>query len=198
MAVVPRTHELARRRKLELQQLSGLERCPGEEGGRLRGRVNGAGAPRRGGAGSAWTVLESRFMRVHCFRVAILLVGLGGLACGDDEPEGTEADRLGVGAACASDSQCYQEHGDGGIHQTCLTQFKGGYCGIEDCVSDEDCPERSACIAHTDQRNYCFRVCADKPECNVNRPADAESNCSANVDFVDGSRGKKACVPPSG
>lgn len=34
------------------------------------------------------------------------------------------------------------------------------------------------------------------PGCNVFRPFDAEVNRSSNVDFVDGQRGSKACVPP--
>ncbi|MBT8468891.1 MAG: hypothetical protein KJN97_09095 [Deltaproteobacteria bacterium] len=49
----------------------------------------------------------------------------------------------------------------------------------------------------TGAENYCFRVCQDKPECNRNRTAENESNCSANVVFVDGPGDRKACVPPS-
>ena len=131
-------------------------------------------------------------------RISIALAVFAACACGDDEAEHAEADLLGVGAECSSDDQCYQVRGDGGIVQACLRQFKGGYCGIEDCTGDEDCPERSACVAHTDGRQYCFRICANKPECNVNRSVDNESNCSANIDFVATGRGGKACVPPSG
>lgn len=122
------------------------------------------------------------------------------VSCGDDDDgvyRGTEADWLGVGAACTSDDMCYQGE-DGGLVQKCLTQFKGGYCGIADCQSDADCPDASACVAHDDGNNYCFRICMDKIECNRNRPADAESNCSANVTFVDGGKSERACVPPSG
>ena len=68
---------------------------------------------------------------------------------------------------------------------------------LEDCAGDEDCPDGSACIRDEDDTNYCFRVCDDKPECNRNRSAENESNCSANVDFVDDRDGRKACVPPS-
>jgi hypothetical protein len=118
------------------------------------------------------------------------------LACGDDDDEGTAADRLGVGAECKDSSECLRE-GDGGINLACLSQFKGGYCGLEDCSSNEDCPERSACVAHDDGNNYCFRSCTDKAECNVNRSESNESNCSSNVDFVDTSTAGKACVPPS-
>src|SRR5262245_43690251 len=122
--------------------------------------------------------------------LAVLLVAVSSLcACGD----GTEADRLGVGAECTSNDQC-----DVVTNQRCLTQFKGGYCGIQACAHDTDCPDVSACIAHTDGQNYCFRLCIDKPECNVNRSVVNESNCSSSVVFVDGTMGRKACVPPSG
>jgi hypothetical protein len=110
-------------------------------------------------------------------------------SCGD----GTEADQLGVGAQCTSTDECNPE-----IQATCLTQFKGGYCGLTGCTGDADCPEASACIRHTDGVNYCFRVCADKAECNVNRDVENESNCSGSVEFVDPDLGRKACVPPSG
>jgi hypothetical protein len=111
-------------------------------------------------------------------------------SCGDD---GTEADRLGVGAQCTASDQCEQDP----TAQECLTQFAGGYCGIEDCVHDDDCPEASACIAHTDGVNYCFRTCIDKIDCNANRDVENESNCSSSVVFVDGTNGRKACIPPS-
>ena len=110
-------------------------------------------------------------------------------ACGDDS---TAADRLGIGAQCTESNECDTESG-----QSCLA-FKGGYCGLADCVHDTDCPDASACIAHTDGTNYCFRTCVDKGECNVNRDVDNEANCSSSVTFVDGTMGRKACVPPSG
>jgi hypothetical protein len=108
---------------------------------------------------------------------------------------GSDADRLNVGAECLDSEEC--DNSDDFV-QTCLTQFKGGYCGLEGCQGDLDCPEDSACIAHTDGVNYCFRICSDKPECNRNRLVDNESNCSSNVVFTDGADGRKACVPPSG
>jgi len=119
--------------------------------------------------------------------------------CGGDE--GTVADRIGVGAECTVDpsadppSTCPVVEMD--VQLDCLTQFKGGYCGLERCTGDVECPDGSACIAHTDGENYCFRVCQDKPECNRNRSADNESNCSANIVFVDDRNERKACVPPS-
>ncbi len=107
---------------------------------------------------------------------------------------GENADSLGVGAECTVADDCRQDE----VAQDCLTQFKGGYCGIVDCASDEDCPRDAGCIAHEDGSNYCFRVCIDKAECNENRGVDNEANCSSNVTFVDGAMGRKACVPPSG
>jgi hypothetical protein len=81
--------------------------------------------------------------------------------------------------------------------QTCLA-FKGGYCGVAGCGGDAGaCPQGSACVLHTDGQTYCFLICTDKPQCNLYRPLEVESNCSSNVTFVD-SVMAKACVPPSG
>ena len=120
-----------------------------------------------------------------------VLVAISVVGCGDDDDDGsTEADKRGVGAACTKNEDC-SEPG-----QSCLA-FKGGYCGIANCTGDIDCPQGSACVAHTDGTNYCFRICIDKVECNRNRPVDAEANCSSNIDFVDNPGNVKACVPPS-
>ncbi len=108
-------------------------------------------------------------------------------ACGDDE---SEAVRLGVGAACTDDTQCTE------ANQHCLTEFRGGYCGVEDCTADVDCPTGSACVTEDDGHNYCFLVCANKPECNVHRSLDNESNCVASLPFVDAADGRKVCRPP--
>jgi hypothetical protein len=105
---------------------------------------------------------------------------------------GSDADDYGVGAECTTNDQCSQDP----VMQTCL-MFKGGYCGIVGCTKDADCPDLSKCVAHTDGKNYCFRTCIDKPECNANRTVDNESNCSSNVTFVEAASGIKACVPPS-
>jgi hypothetical protein len=115
------------------------------------------------------------------------------VACGDDEGEGlSPAQQHGVGAACTEDARCYIND----MALKCLP-FKGGYCGLEGCQGDADCPLGSACVAHDDGVNYCFLICADKPECNYTRSIENESNCSSNIDFVDGKQGSKACVPPS-
>jgi len=119
-------------------------------------------------------------------------------ACGGND-NGNSADNFGVGAECSADGDCLQPLADAGPAQHCLLQFKGGYCGIENCQVNADCPNQSACVMHTDGHNYCFRTCLDKTECNVNRSPDNESNCSANIDFTDGTKTQngKACVPPS-
>jgi hypothetical protein len=127
------------------------------------------------------------------------LAGVLSFGCGDDDG-GNPADRLGVGAQCSRDDQCLQSVFDGGLAQSCLLQFKGGYCGVEDCRSGADCPEGSDCVAHDDGSNYCFRTCANKTECNLHRDPDNESNCSSSVDYAGTPKSatQKACVPPSG
>ena len=108
------------------------------------------------------------------------------MGCGDDDG----ADDLGIGAQCADSDECSST-------QTCLS-FKGGYCGVSGCVSDLGCPADSACIAHDDGINYCFRTCANKSDCNANRNVENEANCSSTATFVDPVAGRKACTPPSG
>ena len=122
-------------------------------------------------------------------------VSLAIAGCGSDE---TEADRIGVAAECSSDTDCPIIECD--VEPcpvlACLTQFAGGYCGVADCVADVDCPAGSACVAHDDGRNYCFRLCANKPECNRYRSPSVEANCSSSVEFVE-PQPLRACVPPS-
>jgi hypothetical protein len=117
------------------------------------------------------------------------LVVLVVASCGSDDKN--EAQRHGVGSACTTDANCTEEG------QRCLT-FKGGYCGIADCIADSGCPNGSACVAHDDGKNYCFLVCTEKTQCNWNRGTDIESNCSANITFVGADQTRKACVPPTG
>jgi hypothetical protein len=118
--------------------------------------------------------------------LALLLLTPPG--CGDG---GSEAVVRGVGAGCSLDDDCTEEG------QACL-DFKGGYCGVENCTGDVDCPDGSACVAHVDATNYCFLICGSKPQCNVHRSVEDEANCSSNIVFVDPDPGLKACVPPSG
>lgn len=128
--------------------------------------------------------------------LGLALTLLGGAGCGDTDGPGTEADRVGVGASCITDDDCPQPGDASAPQQKCL-DFDGGYCGIAECTGNADCPDGSACVAHDDGVNYCFRICLDKKECNLNRDADAESNCSSNIEFVDPKTNVKACVPPS-
>ena len=108
---------------------------------------------------------------------------------------GSDADELGVGAECTGNDQC--DSGDDELVLSCLTTFKGGYCGLEGCKANADCPEDSICVTHEDAKNYCFRVCAEKAECNANRAAEVESNCSSSITRVE-EGSQKACLPPSG
>ncbi len=117
-------------------------------------------------------------------------IGVAG-GCGDGA---TEADRIGVGAQCAASTDCPSVMG---IELECLTQFTGGYCGLEGCTSDLDCPDGSACVAHDDGNQYCFRVCQDKPDCNYNRSVANAANCVGSITFVDPRNDRKACEPPS-
>ena len=130
------------------------------------------------------------------FLSLLLVTPLGGCA---EEEEPVEADRIGVGAQCLNTDQCesYADTDGADVPLSCLSQFKGGYCGIIDCINHDDCPEGSGCVRHDDGFRYCFRLCTDKGECNVNRSADNEANCSANVTWVGDDLGK-ACVPPEG
>ncbi len=115
-------------------------------------------------------------------------------SCGDDNNQ-TEVDRIGIGGECTITDECNQSIDT----LTCLTVFKGGYCGKADCQSNFDCPEGSICVNH-EGSNYCFRSCADKLECNSNRTAENESNCSSSFDLAEKSdtTSLKACIPPSG
>ena len=79
----------------------------------------------------------------------------------------------------------------------CLA-FKGGYCGLQGCVNTAGCPSGSICVKHIDGVNYCFRTCAERPECNRRRSSE-EANCSSSFDWAVPAEdnGAKACIPPS-
>lgn len=68
---------------------------------------------------------------------------------------------------------------------------------MNDCTADAECPSGSACVTHTDGVNYCFLICSEKADCNVDRTAENEANCASNVTWVE-DKADKACVPPSG
>lgn len=127
--------------------------------------------------------------------VLILMAAVFALsACGDDDTDGTIADLLYIGGICDNDAQCDDED-DATPELECLTEFTGGYCGMKDCESSDDCPPGSLC-ADLEGEFYCFLACTDKAECNTNRTAETASNCSANIDPVEGG-GEKLCIPPS-
>ena len=128
-------------------------------------------------------------IRIFGFFAGVVLIQLAVVGCGDDN-NGSEAQKRGVGAACNADLPCTEPG------QTCL-DFKGGYCGVPDCINDAGCPQGSACVAHDDGKNYCFLVCGDKAECNLTRPPEDAANCSSSVSFVEDTNARKACVPPS-
>ncbi len=113
----------------------------------------------------------------------------------------TDADDIGIAAECSDSEDCPTYVNEDGDEEnlTCLTQFTSGYCGMEGCDETADCPEGGICVAHDDGSNYCFRVCQEKTECNANRSADSEANCSANFDWATAGDddGSKACIPPS-
>lgn len=118
------------------------------------------------------------------------------LGCG-----GTDADAVGIASTCTADPDCPEVTIDGeAVQLNCVTDFKGGYCTIRGCTTAADCPAASTCVAHSDGKNYCFRECADKAECNANRPVDDEANCSSSFEYAtaaDDEAGLKACIPPS-
>ena len=129
------------------------------------------------------------------------LMAMGFVAgCGDDA---TAADRIGVGAQCTGSAEC--ESPDEDIMLECLTQFTGGYCGLEGCEGDADCsegtccPEGSACVTADNGKNYCYRLCQNRDDCNHNRDEENWANCvgSGTINFVDDGEGRKACEPPS-
>lgn len=113
-------------------------------------------------------------------------------AC-DDGDSGSEAQRAGIGDECAANDECPLVDGEEVL--SCLP-FRGGYCGADACMADEDCPAGSACVTH-EGAQYCFLVCEDKVDCNGRRAEENASNCVANLDFLDDRAGRKVCVPPS-
>jgi hypothetical protein len=127
------------------------------------------------------------------FRIAMFTLGaaVSATSCGGGGGAGNEAIRHGVGAACSSNVDCTE------AGQTCLP-FKGGYCGVQDCVDDAHCPQGAACVKYTDGKQYCFLLCIEKPDCNFSRPPELEANCSSSIEFVSGAKTSKVCLPPTG
>jgi hypothetical protein len=136
--------------------------------------------------------------RTYLLLAAALAFSVACAGCGG----GTDADAVGVGAECTLSDECPEvtfANDAGSVALACLTQFAGGYCGLTPCASTLDCPDGSICVTHTDAINYCFRACANKPECNRRRSPENEANCSSNFTwaFPGEDDGRKACIPPS-
>jgi hypothetical protein len=98
----------------------------------------------------------------------------------------------GVGASCAADADC-----DTGL--VCLTGFRGGYCGLRDCSTNEPCPAGSFCVEHSNGSNYCMVSCAAESDCSFCRRSDT-TECVDNADFVDAltPAGTRVCMPSAG
>lgn len=96
----------------------------------------------------------------------------------------------GTGAACAGDADC-----SGGL--TCLSSFKGGYCGKRDCAVNADCGADGACVKAADGKNYCFRTCQAASDCSFCRSDGSYATCSDQVAFVETGTTGSVCVPPS-
>ena len=110
------------------------------------------------------------------------------VGCGDDEV-GSSSAGLEVGSECTASSEC-----DDGSGQTCLTGFKGGYCGVADCGASDQCPDGSGCALYENGVGYCFRTCAVTSDCNDFRSADMAAECSDSAPFLDDILAL-ACVP---
>jgi len=127
-------------------------------------------------------------MKKTFFILALTVSGLFVLqGCGATS---VAASILGVGAECTSNDNC-----DTAIALTCITDFKGGYCGKANCTENAECPAGSICVTDSGT-NYCFLVCTDKTECNLHRTTD-EANCSADITKVEAGD-DKVCIPPPG
>src|SRR5262245_52806013 len=114
--------------------------------------------------------------RILCAFVVVVAA----FGCGSGQ---SEAIKRGVGSACAMNGDCTEKG------QVCLLEFKGGYCGVAGCTHDTDCPAGSACVISDNGANYCFLICVEKPDCNVKRTVDNESNCTSSLTFLDGTMG---------
>ena len=94
----------------------------------------------------------------------------------------------GVGAACGSDADCDP-------NLTCLGHVDGGYCGVDDCSSNADCPVDSLCV--TDGKvNYCARTCAANPDCSFCRDPSVAAACVSDAEFVEAGTSGTVCVVP--
>ena len=120
--------------------------------------------------------------RIMCALVLAVVSG-----CGSNQ---NAANQAGIGAQCTMTSDCTT------AGEICLTEFKGGYCGLTGCLHDTDCPQGSACVTDNGA-NFCFLVCNTKTDCNLHRSSENESDCTSSLPFVDGDTNLKVCRPPN-
>ena len=116
-------------------------------------------------------------MRVFVGLLGLSLMVALGIACGGPP-------KADIGSPCTKSEECNDEK-----KLTCLTTFVSGYCGVEGCSSNSDCPTGSVCVSHKDGKKYCFQTCKEKDECKSN------ASCTVNVIFTDGAQGDKVCQP---
>ena len=64
--------------------------------------------------------------------IAIIILIIA--ACSDDKPN-TAVDKIGIGGECVESADCITDT------LTCLVEFKNGYCGLQGCAKNEECPE---------------------------------------------------------
>ena len=133
---------------------------------------------------------------MNAMRLLLCITLLAWIAsCNDEDNGGSEASDQLIGAECTGPEDCDDEDPET-PELDCITDFKGGYCGRAGCTASEECPEGSLC-ADMEGSYYCFLVCTEKYQCNEHRTVDNESNCSSNIDPVEGGE-EKLCIPPSG
>ncbi len=94
----------------------------------------------------------------------------------------------GTGASCAADADC-----TGGL--SCITTFKGGYCGHQGCKANADCDKDSACVMVKDGKNYCFKSCQAASDCSFCRPDGLYATCANNAVFAEAGTLGSVCVP---
>lgn len=95
----------------------------------------------------------------------------------------------GVGAGCATDADCTSP-------LTCLTGFKGGYCGKRDCTTNAGCPADSLCVKHSDSVGYCYLKCTVANTCSFCRPPGYAASCTDQVTYFEAGTTGAVCVPP--
>jgi len=80
---------------------------------------------------------------------------------------------LAMALLCAAMSACGPEIGDdcessydcASSSMICDTAAPDGYCLIEGCWDDKDCPEYGVCIAFANDERFCMRGCEDGNDC---------------------------------